>query len=291
MKATILNIKVVKITVVLIFVLVNFTSMFAQSDVRQVVETEKSFAESAKVKGIKSTFLEFIADDGVLFQPDAVNGKKYWNSQGDSVGLLYRNLAFADISANGVLGYTTGPWSFAPNKEEKPTSFGDFITIWQKQPNGKYKFVLDVEVNHGKPEIVEKDWKSSNDKISNLEKSPVSTASNIFYDTATDKSLNEAYKMFIADDVRMYREGKMLILGKNAALAEVKKEKSNISFGKKMTLQSAGDLAFSSVTYELRKNGKPIEKGNTVQIWKFLDSKWQIILDVFHPTIEKKINL
>jgi len=50
-----------------------------------------------------------------------------------------------------------------------------------------------------------------------------------------------------------------------------------------MTLQSAGNLAYSMTTYELKEAAKTIEKGNTVQIWKFTGGKWQIVMDVFAP--------
>ncbi len=278
-----------KVSLVIALIFLSFISIFAQSNVQQIFETEQSFARTADEKNTKTAFLEFIADDGILFQPEAVNGKEYWSSRSDSDGILRWNPVFADISANGVLGYTTGPWSYSPNREEKnPTSFGEFITIWQRQPDGKYKFVLDIGITHGKPESIEKQLKNSDNKTSVIDKIPVSSVSNTFYDLVTEKSLSEAYKMFLADDVRLYREGKFPFLGKNSALAQAKKEKDNVTFGKKMTLQSAGDLAYSNVTYESRKNGKPVEKGNTVQIWSYRNGKWQIVVDIFHPTPEKK---
>ena len=187
------------------------------------------------------------------------------------------------------MGYTTGNWNYSAKKGEVPNAFGDFITIWRKQTDGKYKFVLDIGISHAKPENIETDWKTSNYKTETPEnKSPVSASSNLFYDTAVEKGLNEAYKMFAAEDIRIYREGKLPVLGKAAALNEIKKEKYAVSFGKKMTLQSAGDLAFSNVIYQFTKGNKTVEKGSTVQIWKFISGKWQIVLDVFHPTPEKK---
>ena len=125
----------------------------ANTELQKLVETENAFAQTAAEKGTKSAFLEYLAADGVLFHPEAVNGKKYWNERGESAGLLLWKPIFADISSNGVLGYTTGPWSFSPKREEKnPTSFGDYITIWQKQPDGNFKFVLDIGISHAKPE-------------------------------------------------------------------------------------------------------------------------------------------
>ncbi len=93
--------------------------------------------------------------------------------------------------------------------------------------------------------------------------------------------------MFASENVRFLREGKQPILGKTNALSEYKKDKSKIIFGKNMTLQSAGDLAYAVTTYQLKSDQKTIEKGNIVQIWKFFGSKWQIVMDIFSPIPEK----
>ncbi len=101
----------------------------ANSELQKLVETEKAFAVFTAANGTKSAFLEYLADDGVLFQPEAVNGKTYWNERGESAGLLLWSPIFADISSNGVLGYTTGPRNFTSKRENKnPASFGDYIT-------------------------------------------------------------------------------------------------------------------------------------------------------------------
>ena len=77
-----------KTIIFLLLISANIIGIFAQTDVREIVETEKAFAKTAEEKGTKSAFLQFIADDGILFQPDAVNGKTYWNSQSESAGFL-----------------------------------------------------------------------------------------------------------------------------------------------------------------------------------------------------------
>ncbi len=279
--------KVFSIVLVTIFC---FSNLPAQNDLQKLVETEKSFDRTAAEKGEKSAFLDFAAADGVVFQPGAVNARTYWSERGETDDLLVRQLAFADVSANGVLGYTVGTSSVKPKNDEKnQTAFGDYVTIWQKQPDGMYKFALDIGITHAPPSNAAPDWKFFGERQTAAGKiPPVSAASNMFYDEATDHGLESAYQIFAAEDARFYRQGKPPITGKTAALAAFKKEKLKVSFNKKMILQSAGDLAFSNVAYELNKNGKTVEKGNSVQIWKFLDDRWQIVADVFSPLPKEK---
>src|SRR6266568_7354307 len=131
---------------------------FAQKgDVRQanrlaIVEAERAFAKAAATKGTRDAFLEFLADDGIIFQPGPVNGKKFWTERPSRKSLLSWEPVFADVSRAGDLGYTTGPWEFRPNgPDDQPVAFGQYFTIWKKQRDGSWKAVLDRGVSSDKP--------------------------------------------------------------------------------------------------------------------------------------------
>ncbi len=51
----------------------------------------------------------------------------------------------AEVSASGDLGYTFGGFAFKIKTKAgvDTTYYGDYITIWRKQPDGKWKFVFD----------------------------------------------------------------------------------------------------------------------------------------------------
>jgi len=261
-------------------------SVFAQSkiDVEKIVETEKAFARFADEKGIKSAFLEFLADDGVMFNPQQINGKELWRSRSDSPALLSWYPTLADISSNGALGYTTGEGEYRPKgKSDTTVYYSTYATVWRRQPDGNYKAAFDVGISHDKPLNPDTNWTSpkTTEKFSEENKPPAANAMTSFYDTATTKGLSKAYKNFAAEDARFLREGKFPILGKSNASVETKKSK--ITFGKDATMQSAGDLGYSITTYEMKNGDKMIEKGNIVQIWKLFGGRWQIVLDVFAP--------
>src|SRR5580765_7016673 len=119
---------------------------------RALAQMERDFAKAAATKGTRDAFLEFLADDGVLFQPGPVNGKKFWTERQPRKGLLSWEPIFADVSRAGDLGYTTGPWEFRPNgADDQPVAFGQYFTIWKKQSDGSWKFVLDRGVGSEKP--------------------------------------------------------------------------------------------------------------------------------------------
>src|SRR5437764_14297369 len=119
---------------------------------RALVEMEHAFARAAAEKGTRDAFLEFLADDGIIFQPGPVNGKQFWQARTPRKGLLSWELIFADVSLAGDMGYTTGPYEFRPNGAgDKPTAFGQYFTIWKKQTDGSWKVALDRGTSNSQP--------------------------------------------------------------------------------------------------------------------------------------------
>jgi ketosteroid isomerase-like protein len=254
------------------------TASFAQTDLEKLVSTEKSFAEFAAEKGTKPAFLEFLADDGIVFNPTAANGKEVWKAKKDSPALLAWNPTFADVSSDGKLGYTTGDWEYRPNgKADKPTAFGQYVTLWQKQLDGKFRAILDVGVSHDKPPKVDTNWLSPKESAAS---EPIKFFTFLEQNRVFDRSnpatmYQKLYKNNLADDVRVLREGKLPIIGKKLADKELKNAAKELSLQPKFTFDIK-NLAYTYGKYESDK-----EKGSFVEIWKFRNGKWQIVFDVY----------
>src|SRR4030095_6765831 len=97
-------------------------------------------------------FLEFLGEDSVVFEPHPMNGRQYWGSRnGDPTTQLVRTTTYSDISANGLLGYTTGNWRlYQKGKSEDGASFGQYVTIWERKPDGQFHASVDIAVSHEK---------------------------------------------------------------------------------------------------------------------------------------------
>jgi len=264
--------------------------LYAQSDLQKVVDTEHAFAQFAEANSTKDAFLQFISEDGVLFQPEKVNGKAYWNGRGPSRGLLSWAPNYADVSANGILGYTTGNWEFRPTgKDSTPSAFGEFITVWVRQPDGKYKFVVDIGVGHEKPARYSADWVTAADTKKDINDKNSSAADNAngFYALMTEKGIGKAYETFAVEDLRAFREGKEPFIGRSSLLSLIKSEKATFTFPKRSSFFGSADLAYNLTTYSKSIDGKVVENGNTMQIWKLVRGRWRIVLDIFKPVPPK----
>ena len=86
--------------------------------------------------------------NGVLLRPghmpivgaDAID---YLIQQNDSAYTLSWQPSFAEVAASGELGYTYGMYALQM-KDKDTTIFGTYTSIWKKQSDGTWKFVLDT---------------------------------------------------------------------------------------------------------------------------------------------------
>src|SRR5690349_2482728 len=89
-----------------------------QADFDALVETERAFSKLSVEKGIKESFVAYIADDGVLFRGGAfVQGKPWTQEHPNPPASLAWWPTQAGISSSGDLGWTTGPYEVKQGDE------------------------------------------------------------------------------------------------------------------------------------------------------------------------------
>lgn len=272
---------------VLSILLFGLTNLHGQNNLQKIYDTEKAFEKSVAEKGLNQAFIDFSTTDGICyFSGPPVNCIDYFKAQKPSPAALYWNPTFIDVSSNGALAFSSGNSIYKPKGKDDPAAYyGEYATVWQRQPDGNYKAVLDLGISHGEPNAETK-WASPADTGKELNEKKFSAAdtSTAFFEMASKQGLSKAYKDYFADDVRLLRDGKMPIIGKQNALAEFKKDKSNFFATKRSVFIGAADMAYISNSYlRSTKGGKLVEEGNFLQIWKLRGGKWQIVFDVFVP--------
>lgn len=265
---------------------VSFLNLFvaAQSDLDRMIATERSFAKMASEKGTKAAFLEYMAPDAVVFDPDKVNARAVWTAREESPALLSWEPNFADISSNGVLGYTTGNWEYRPKgRSDSPTAFGEFFTIWQRQQSGEYRWVLDFGVGHARPTRYSVDTVRSAPGRHTAKLPSAAEFANGFFKTVATRGLAKAYDLYAANDVRFLRLSQMPGLGRKALVDDAGKVKMPFTFAKRSIFFESGDLAYVTDTYQTQNSKGAPENGNSVQVWKYRDGRWQIVFDIIRP--------
>ena len=262
----------------------------------EMVATERAFSRMSEEKGIRESFTAFIADDGILFRPRAVLGKKWMLEHplppSTTRPLLVWQPIFAGISRAGDLGYTTGPWQFKNDiKDTKYSGFGNFMTVWKKQPDGKWRFAVDLGISNPEPKkvvLLTYGEAASGRFVRNGEKARVDLldTDRKFSETSAGRGAVEAFLAFAASDVRVLRNQEQPFIGKKAAVAAWTPLSIELTWTPQAgDVSKSGDLGYSYGLYAKRdKTSNSItETGNYLRVWKRVKGAWKVILDVADP--------
>ena len=268
----------------------------AQTPLEEMVKTEQAFSKMAADKNTREAFMTFIADDGLLFRPGAVNGKKWMLEHpvppSDKKPLLAWQPNFAGMSASGDMGFTTGPWEAKPDvNDPKPSAYGHFVTVWKKQPDGTWKFVVDLGISHpqsGGPQTLWHPTEKVEPSTTTVESAKAVKAlvdrDRILSLAALEYGLAKAFESHASPDVRVYRTGNIPFIGRSASEEALKKMSGKLkSQPIGGDVSRAGDLGYTHGTYEISDAAdKVVERGSYVRIWRNQGGAWRVVLDVIN---------
>ncbi len=260
------------------------TFAFAQPEFQQMIDADKSLASYAAEVGAKTAYLKYLGDDGVIFKPEATNGKDWWNLQKEEPPVvLKRTMELADISANGLLGYTVGSWEQTPKKKGGPErKIGQYITVWSKKPDGKFYAIIDVmtEYDEAAPPVG-KAIASKATRDINKRRWSAADPSMKFLRMSMDRGgLGNAFDEWAAEDIRLIIEENPPIYGKKHAVKAMNKYLS-VAFPRKVALLESADLAYAWNQCEYANSQEGMEKGTCLNIWKLRKKKWYITSSAF----------
>ena len=272
------------LTVLLLLLAVPVVS--AQTFHKKIFDTEKAFEKTVAEKGIRDGFVEFLSPVGVMFMPDATNGREAWTKRPPSPASLTWNPIWIDVSSNGAIAYSVGNSQFRANGKDDPNVvYGHYLSIWMIQTDGAYRAELDTGINHEKPAAEPVEWKSPADSGKELNSDRISAADSSvsFYEKVAKVGPEDAYKSFLANDAIVMRQGKLPAFDKKAAIMLLK-DSPRIAFSKRKLFTEAADLGYVHGPYALTdEKGAELERGNFVQVWRLRNKKWLIVADVLIP--------
>ena len=141
--------KFIALVVTCLFFLVSCdNSMPASSD--ELLEVEKAFSAMSVEKGMVEAFLYYCHDEGTLLRPSSypIVGKEAVASTisgtADSLFTLTWEPSYARIANSGELGYTYGIYTLEYSMEGINTTQGTYLTIWTKNEDGEWRFLMDT---------------------------------------------------------------------------------------------------------------------------------------------------
>ena len=269
----------------ILVLLITLLAVDLRSEWDSLVEAERAFSRLSVERGIKDSFLANLSDDGIIFRPNAVSGKEWMQNNPASPAQLTWEPDFADVAAAGDFGYTTGPWEIRRSAQDPPAGFGHYVTLWRKQNDGRWKVELDVGIGHDagpKPSGV------ASPRLSG----PVQTASPaadlqrardaLIAAERSFPTTSDRYTGMLAPDARVYRDGKMPIVGEQSFRTVLNSEKESFSWKFQSSgISKSADLGYTYGTAETSSAGAKAETKNYLRIWKRQpNGQWRVVLDL-----------
>ena len=111
----------------------------------EIIKADEAFSELSRKAGMKKAFIEYINNEGILLRPNhppivGADAIDFLSQINDSSYTLTWSPGGGEIASSADLGYTYGIYKL----EMKDTILrGTYVSIWKKQKDGKWKFVLE----------------------------------------------------------------------------------------------------------------------------------------------------
>jgi ketosteroid isomerase-like protein len=263
-----------------------------------LINAERSFSKLSEEKGVKEAFLFYLADDSIVFRPKPVPGRNVYEATSeDSPALLSWEPAYAEVAPDGDLGYTTGPYEIKDrSKPADPARYGHYVSLWQKQPSGLWKVVLDVGISHPQPgfrpmEVMTRKDTSRPKRLVKVDK--LAELNNLlkveaeFSARAAADGVIDAYAAFAHDDIRFYRDSLLPVTGIESLRRESSKSPERLSWEPMDgDVSRWGTLGYVFGTAEVEGGAAAGRAGlsSYLRIWrKTAEGRWKIALDLAVP--------
>jgi ketosteroid isomerase-like protein len=259
-----------------------------------LIATEYGFAADAQRHGTKVAFLTAMHDSAIVFvQGQPTGAQAYWKAQPDAQPndpKLRWAPALAGISWAGDLGYSTGPWQLV-SPTGKTVANGQFFTLWQRQKDGTFQWLLDNGVSSPLektatplPTPAQVATGPTGTPLPNKGKKPKSVSPRQLDEQLSTaigrKGMVIAYQPRLHPQARLLREEKPLF----ATAETIKKQLAADTPWRLMPLggrvAASGDVAYSYGRYQTLGGAL---QGAYVHLWLRGAAGWQLLLEAVSP--------
>lgn len=238
------------------------------ADLVETVRAEYAFNQSAQ-HSVRDAFLQFLAADSLVLEPGPTPGRAFYEAAKPSTAKLewYPTIA----AASGGLGFTTGPWKYTDAEDKH--AYGDFVSIWRREPDCAWRVVFDGGVSHDAP--AQAAVKLLPDGLSPANEPPpqqlisqgaIEKAIHNFERTSQQDGLAAGLRTYARDgDFRFYADGAAPM---NAGAAAERLKSRRVGSWTENAQGRSADFALAYVVGEFTDAPKGVPHG-FVQIWQY----------------------
>jgi ketosteroid isomerase-like protein len=252
-----------------------------------VAAAERAFAADGLARGVGPSFIAWAAPEAIVFRPDPVNARAYYAGHpAPGPGVLKWRPHRIGVARSGDLAFDTGPWEARGGE-----AHGWFFTIWKKQPDGTWKWVLDHGYDSA-PASIGPDAPISRVPVSaSGSRSPAAALEAV---RAEEDALTAGLargRLAAAYAPRLSEATWVAGLEKDGPAMTLEAVRAALA-GRPQTMtverlgggaSAAGDFAYTWGRARWAKDGKTVE-GRFVRVWQKNSDGWKLLFDETTPS-------
>ncbi|HWA40398.1 MAG TPA: hypothetical protein VG712_02240 [Gemmatimonadales bacterium] len=239
-----------------------------QLALREMVRTERAFAQYADTGGTPAAFVWALRDDAITLTGEGVaQMKPMYASRRRGPALLSWAPSWADMSEDGTMGVTTGPWEWRPARDSAVAQRGNFLTIWVKGPE-RWQVALDLGVSGDSTAHLDEEVAEQPAGVGG--RARLSDLVDLDKDRIKGDGWLEALRRLATPDVRVLRDNAVRGTGPDA-LTGARSIRFAPLGGR---VAPSGDLG---ATWGTWRDGNA--RGSYVRIWKRTAEGWRVVVD------------
>lgn len=250
-----------------------------------VIAAERAFAERHRSVSVKQSFAEYAAPDGVMATPQGFrNAREFiatWPDE-DNKGFISWWPTFAGIARSGDLGFTTGPASFGGGRR-----YTNYFTVWKKQPDGSWKWLIDLGTQKGVKPDSEPGSKVTVVPVSDLPATDEAKAWAALQ--RVDRGIRDPSLRGDPERITRFYAPEAILLGwreapltGRSAVAEVSEARGAMTEEHKGGgVSAAGDLGWT-YGFASWSEGGTSKRGPYLRVWQRRSEGWLILVENLH---------
>lgn len=246
---------------------------------------ETAFASHSVREDMRVAFLAAFADDGVFVRKGWTVSNDYLRSQPAPKIVLDWRPQYVEVAGSGELGLSTGPWKITSKTDPKADpAFGQFVSIWRRQPAGPWKVEVDIGIAHPREALWKAPLEARNVRaVSAGASGGIAEAEARFARDSLGRGARAAYEGQGASDLRYYRSGQEPVASRAAALASPAMTDARYMWTlERMETARSGDFGYARGRYAAA-DAPDKALGYFMRVWRREADAWRIVLDVANP--------
>jgi ketosteroid isomerase-like protein len=259
-----------------------------------MADAEREFARTATVKGWRDAFLDFFAEDSIAFAPQVVPARDRLRKQPSTpfseLELVWEPRT-GDVAAAGDLGWLTGPSTSINHKTpDKKPGYGCYLSVWRKQPDGRWKVYIDVGANSPTPVPFPAGFTRTTLENPYVGKDSKAAATGSLADAdralnaqIADQGMVRAFESVLAPVARFHRPGFVPPVGRKP-IARWLEQHATAGTAKHEAAEAAAsaDFGYSYGRFEVK--GPTPAGGVYVRLWsRDANGRWWLMVDIAQP--------